>query len=142
MKHKVLVRSTFMICRVLTMLFLFAGLGMTQEIKAATAELVEGSYLYCDVQNSNFASSSAKMRFNWFWNSGDHCCSDNGSNLTGNIWYAKVPNAYTRYVQILRMKEDWSKQWNYSNGITVSSRSNDKQNCIKITGSKYDAAEV
>ncbi len=118
------------------------GLAFSQEAKAATSELPNGSYLYCNVTNTNWSSSGAKMRFNLFYNQGDFYKNANGTNLTGNIWYTKIDNAYVRYVQMLRMSDNWSTQWNYSNGINVSARSNDKQNCVSITGSSWDGASI
>ncbi|MCQ2327751.1 MAG: InlB B-repeat-containing protein [Paludibacteraceae bacterium] len=118
------------------------GLAFSQEAKAATSELPNGSYLYCNVTNTNWSSSGAKMRFNLFYNQRDFYKNANGTNLTGNIWYTKIDNAYVRYVQMLRMSDNWSTQWNYSNGINVSARSNDKQNCVSITGSSWDGASI
>ncbi len=124
------------------MLLLVAGLGISPNAWAATGELPNGSYLYCNVTNTNWSSDGAKMRFNLFYNKDDFYKNVNGTNLTGNIWYTKIDNAYVRYVQMLRMSSDWKTQWNYSNSIYVSGRSNDKQNCVSITGSNWDQASI
>ena len=106
----------------------------------ATAELNNGQYVYFDISsNTGWASDNAAMRFNWYWNSGDHCCWNNGTKIDGtNVYYATTQNAYTRGVQMLRMSSDYGTQYNYSAMKTVSSRSNDNQNCVKLPTNGWD----
>ena len=106
---------------------------------AANEELKNGQFLYCTVNNSNWKSWS--ITFNWYWNEGDWCCQDNGTKLATDIWYAKIPNDYTRAVQLIRCQTDFSEQWNWSKTVKASSRANN-QNCVNITGSDWGDAAV
>lgn len=106
----------------------------------ATAELKNGQYLYFDISsNTGWASDNAAMRFNWFWNTNDYCCWNNGTKIDGtNVYYATTQNAYTRGVQMLRMSSNYGTQYNYSAMKTVSSRSSDNQNCVKLPTNGWD----
>ena len=110
----------------------------------ATAELKNGQYVYFDISsNTGWASDNAAMRFNWFWNSGDHCCWNNGTKIDGtNVYYATTQNAYTRGVQMLRMSSNYGTQYNYSAMETVSSRSSDNQNCVKLPTNGWDTCTL
>lgn len=106
----------------------------------ATAELKNGQYVYFDISsNTGWASDNAAMRFNWFWNTNDYCCWNNGTKIDGtNVYYATTQNAYTRGVQMLRMSSNYATQYNYSAMKTVSSRSSDNQNCVKLPTNGWD----
>ena len=118
----------------------FAAILCATSAWAANAELKNGQFLYCTVNNSNWKSWS--ITFNWYWNEGDWCCQDNGTKLATDIWYAKIPNDYTRAVQLIRCKTDFSEQWDWSKTVKASSRANDNQNCVNITGSNWGDAAV
>ena len=118
----------------------FAAILCAMSVQGATAELKNGQYLYCTVNNSNWKTWS--IMFNWYWNEGDWCCQDNGTKLATDIWYAQIPNDYTRAVQLIRCKTDFSEQWDWSKTVKASSRSNDNQNCVNITGSEWGNAAV
>ena len=118
-------------------LLLTLGVG---QMWAANSELTNGQILYCKVNNTNWSGHA--IQFNWYWNSGDWCCTDNGTNITTDYWYASVPNGYTRRVQLIRCKSDFSTQWDWSNEAVVSERSNNNQNCVEITGSNWGGATV
>ena len=118
----------------------FAAILCASSVWGANAELKNGQILYCTVNNSNWKTWSIK--FNWYWNEGDWCCNDKGTKLATDIWYAKIPNDYTRAVQLIRCNGDFSQEWNWSNTVKASSRSNNYQNCVNITGSNWDNAAV
>ena len=118
----------------------FAAILCAMSVQGATAELKNGQYLYCTVNNSNWKTWS--IMFNWYWNEGDWCCQDKGTKLATDIWYANIPNDYTRAVQLIRCQTDFSEQWNWSKTVKASSRSNDNQNCVNITGSAWGDAAV
>ena len=101
------------------------------------AELKEGQYIYINYSTSTWGSSSAKFKFNWYWNVGDYCCvNQEAGRISGvNYAYAQTQNAYTRAVQILRFNSDYSSQWNYTNTIAVSDNT---KNCITLTASVSD----
>jgi len=101
------------------------------------AELGNGQYIYINYSTSTWADASAKFRFNWYWNVGDHCCWNNESGRVSgeNYAYAQTQNAYTRAVQILRFNSTYGTQWNYTNTVAVSSNT---KNCITLTASVSD----
>lgn len=113
------------------------------QMRAANSELTDGQVLYCHVDNTNWDGWG--ILFNWYYHTGEGgwAGNDNGTEITTNYWYATVPNAYIRWVEFGRCKNDFSEgPWNYTNKIEVSSRSDNYQNCVEITGSNYDGATV
>ena len=115
-----------------TLLFLTLGVGQTWG-----AELKNGQYIYINYSTTTWGSSSAKFKFNWYWNVGDYCCvNQEAGRVTGeNYAYAQTQNEYTRAVQILRFNSTYGTQWNYTNTVAVSSNT---KNCITLTAAVSD----
>lgn len=116
----------------LTCLFLTLGMGQMWG-----AELKNGQYIYINYSTTTWGSSSAKFKFNWYWNVGDYCCvNQEAGRVTGeNYAYAQTQNEYTRAVQILRFNSTYGTQWNYTNTVAVSSNT---KNCITLTAAVSD----
>ncbi len=120
--------------RFAAMLIMLLTLGVGQ---MWSAELKNGQYIYINYSTTTWGSSSAKFKFNWYWNVGDYCCvNQEAGRVTGeNYAYAQTQNEYTRAVQILRFNSTYGTQWNYTNTVAVSSNT---KNCITLTAAVSD----
>ena len=107
---------------------------------AASKQFNDQQFLYCIVENTNW--SSWGIKYNWFWDSGNWYANEKGNKISENHWYAKVPNAYIGGVQFIRCSKDFASEWDWSVTKNSNTRSDNKINCAKITGSNWGDAAV
>ena len=100
-------------------------------------EFKEGQYIYINYSTSTWGSSSAKFKYNWYYNTSTYCCDNQETGRVSgeNYAYAVTPNAYVRAVQILRFNSTYGTEWNHTNAVAVSSQT---KNCITLTAAVSD----
>ena len=107
---------------------------------AASKQFNNQQFLYCIVENTNW--NGWGIKYNWYWDSGSWYAEENGTKISENHWYAKVPNAYIGGVQFIRCSKDLASKWDWSVTKNSNTRTDNKINCAKITGSNWGDAAV
>lgn len=107
---------------------------------AASKQFNDQQFLYCIVENTNW--NSWGIKYNWYWDSGEWYKEEDGTKISENHWYAKVPNAYIGGVQFIRCSQDLASKWDWSVTKNSDSRSDNKINCAKITGNNWGNADI
>jgi len=122
-------------------LFILLTLGVGQMWANSTYKFNNGQYIYYQISgNSNWTQATYVPKFNWYWDSGNFNTSTLGTVVPGTsngYYYATIPNAYTGYIQILRMNgSKTSEQWNYSANFEATS--DRTKNCLYFTSASWD----
>ena len=124
-----------------TIFLFFAAILCAMSVQgAASKQFNDQQFLYCIVENTNWKSWGIK--YNWYWDSGNWYATENGNKISENHWYAKVPNAYIGGVQFIRCSKDFASEWDWSVTKNSNTRTDNKINCAKITGSNWGNATV